>query len=52
MHDAQNLFDSKTSFSGEWGVDETMNTLAIKAIVVGIEHGNDKRMEELTPIPK
>lgn len=51
MHDAQNLFDSKTSFSGEWGVDETMNTLAIKAIVVGIEHGNDKRMEELTPFP-
>jgi predicted alpha/beta superfamily hydrolase len=22
MHDAQNLFDAKTSYAGEWNVDE------------------------------
>jgi len=49
MHDAQNLFDKKTSFAGEWGVDETLDSLKAQAIVVGIEHGNEKRLEELTP---
>lgn len=52
MHDAQNLFDAKSSFSGvEWRVDETLDSLKAKIIVVGIEHGNDKRLEELTPFP-
>jgi predicted alpha/beta superfamily hydrolase len=49
MHDAQNLFDAKTSYVGEWNVDETLDSLNAKVIVVGIEHGNDKRMDELTP---
>ncbi|WP_394776679.1 alpha/beta hydrolase [Flavobacterium sp.] len=49
MHDAQNLFDSKTSYSGEWNVDEKLDSLKAQVIVVGIEHGNDKRMDELTP---
>jgi predicted alpha/beta superfamily hydrolase len=49
MHDAQNLFDSKTSYAGEWKVDETLDSLKANVIVIGIEHGNDKRMEELTP---
>lgn len=49
MHDAQNLFDAQTSFVGEWNVDETLDSLNAKVIVVGIEHGNDKRIEELTP---
>ncbi len=49
MHDAQNLFDSKTSFVGEWNVDETLDSIKAKVIVVGIEHGGDKRLEELTP---
>ena len=49
MHDAQNLFDAKTSYAGEWKVDETSDSLKVNAIIVGIEHGNDKRMEELTP---
>jgi predicted alpha/beta superfamily hydrolase len=51
MHDAQNLFDSKTSFSGEWNIDETLDSISAKVIVVGIEHGNDKRIDELTPFP-
>ncbi|MEO8533998.1 MAG: alpha/beta hydrolase-fold protein [Flavobacterium sp.] len=49
MHDAQNLFDIKTSFVGEWNVDEKLDSLKAQVIVVGIEHGNDKRTDELTP---
>ncbi|RZK08252.1 MAG: alpha/beta hydrolase [Flavobacterium sp.] len=51
MHDAQNLFDKKTSFVGEWNVDETLDSLKTQVIVVGIEHGNEKRLDELTPFP-
>lgn len=49
MHDGQNLFDAKTSFVGEWNVDETLDSINAQVIVIGIEHGNEKRMEELTP---
>ncbi len=49
MHDAQNLFDAKTSYSGEWNVDEKLDSLKAPVIVVGIEHGNEKRIDELTP---
>ncbi|MBS7255869.1 alpha/beta hydrolase [Flavobacterium branchiicola] len=49
MQDAQNLFDAKTSFVGEWNVDEKLDSLKAPVIVVGIEHGNDKRIDELTP---
>ena len=49
MHDAQNLFDASTSYAGEWSVDETLDNLNAQVIVIGIEHGNDKRMDELTP---
>ncbi|MCC9063820.1 alpha/beta hydrolase [Flavobacterium piscisymbiosum] len=49
MHDAQNLFDSKTAYSGEWNVDEKLDSLKAQVIVVGIEHGNEKRIDELTP---
>ncbi len=53
MHDAQNLFDDLTSFVGEWGIDETLNQLYKKTgksfIVVGVENGGEKRIEEYTP---
>jgi predicted alpha/beta superfamily hydrolase len=49
MHDAQNLFDIKTSYSGEWNIDEKLDSLHAQVIVVGVEHGNEKRLEELTP---
>ncbi len=49
MHDAQNLFDAHTSFAGEWRVDETLDSLKAQVIVVGIEHGSDKRIDEMTP---
>ena len=49
MHDGQNLFDDATSYSGEWGVDESLNELSMDLIVVGIDNGGDKRMNELSP---
>ena len=53
MHDGQNLFDDKTSYVGEWGVDETLNKLhhqkKLSLIIVGIDNGQDKRMNELSP---
>jgi len=55
MHDGQNLFDDATSYVGEWGIDETMDeltrTTGFEAIVVGIDHGNERRMAELDPWP-
>ena len=53
MHDGQNLFDDATSYAGEWGVDETLDDFArtrgFEAIVVGIDHGGDERLHELSP---
>lgn len=53
MFDAQNLFDDATSYAGEWGVDESLDRLSreqgFSAIVVGIDHGNEARFQELIP---
>jgi predicted alpha/beta superfamily hydrolase len=53
MHDGQNLFDNYYSFSGEWGVDESLNILFNQgdegAIVVGIDNGGANRINEYTP---
>jgi len=52
MHDGQNLFDDATSFSCEWGVDETMEAASqggIEAIVVGIPNMETKRTDEYSP---
>ncbi|WP_460566940.1 alpha/beta hydrolase [Flaviaesturariibacter terrae] len=52
MHDGQNLFDESTAGFGEWGVDEALDTLERRyggIIVVGIDHGGDKRINEYCP---
>ena len=53
MHDGQNLFDSSTSFAGEWKVDETVDYLIKngekKAIIVAIDNGGSNRLNEYTP---
>jgi predicted alpha/beta superfamily hydrolase len=53
MHDGQNLFENKTSYSGEWGVDEYLDSIFKKGekevIVVGIDNGLFKRMQEYNP---
>lgn len=55
MHDGQNLFDDATAYAGEWGVDETIDALAkstgLELIVVGIDNGAEKRLNELSPWP-
>lgn len=51
LHDAQNVFDRKTSFAGEWEADETLERLDAQIIVVAIEHGGEKRIDEFTPYP-
>ncbi|HEX2779229.1 MAG TPA: alpha/beta hydrolase-fold protein [Gemmatimonadaceae bacterium] len=53
MHDGQNAFDAATSFAGEWGVDETLDSLFARGdsgtIVVGIDHGANHRLDEYDP---
>ncbi len=49
MHDGQNVFDAATSFSGEWGVDETLDSLRAQAIVVAVDNGGSHRMSEYNP---
>jgi predicted alpha/beta superfamily hydrolase len=53
MHDAQNLFDEFTAPYGEWGIDEALDSLQKASrkycIVVGIDHGGDKRLVEYNP---
>lgn len=53
MHDGQNLFDEVTAEREEWGVDETLDNLAVtsklEVIVVAIDHGGEFRMNELSP---
>jgi predicted alpha/beta superfamily hydrolase len=53
MQDGQNLFDDSTAYAGEWGVDETLNELSqqqgLNIIVVGIDNGGEKRMNEYSP---
>ena len=49
MHDGQNLFDEQGSFSGEWGVDETLDSARAQMIVVGINNGGNKRFAEYSP---
>lgn len=53
MQDGQNLFNDQTAFAGEWGVDECMDTLqqqlGKECIVVGIDNGGMKRLNEYNP---
>ncbi|MBK8247331.1 MAG: alpha/beta hydrolase [Gemmatimonadetes bacterium] len=52
MQDGQNLFDPRTSFAGEWGVDRAMARAPRKgrrAIIVGIPNMGVDRMKEYSP---
>ncbi len=53
MHDGQNLFDRITSFSGEWRVDESLDSMMLAGdygcIVVGIDNGGGNRLNEYSP---
>lgn len=53
MLDGQNLFDDVYSFAGEWGIDESMDSICKTkypdAIIVGIDHGGAERNNEYSP---
>lgn len=53
MQDGQNLFDTYTSYSGEWEVDETLNNLFDDGyqvpIIIGIDNGGTERINEYSP---
>lgn len=52
MQDGQNLFDHATASFGEWGVDEALDTLGSQCgemIVVAVDHGGEKRINEYSP---
>ncbi len=54
MLDGQNVFDGRTSYAGEWKIDETAEAL-IKAglmepiLIVAVANAESKRIEEYTP---
>lgn len=53
LHDGQNCFDAGTSFSGEWRIDETLDSLYAAGdpgcIVVAIDNGGVHRFDEYNP---
>ncbi len=49
MQDGQNLFDVSTSFSGEWNIDEYLDTVDDPCIVIGIDNAGDTRINEYNP---
>jgi predicted alpha/beta superfamily hydrolase len=52
MHDGQNIFDDITAYAGEWGVDESAQSLAARGlpcIVVGVPNGGEARLDEYGP---
>lgn len=55
MFDGQNLFEDEGAYSGGWHLHRTLDARAARGltvpIVVGIHHGGDRRMEELSPWP-
>ena len=55
MMDGQNVFDTATSFAGEWGVDEALDDLHAQGhhgvIVVAVANGEANRANEYHPYP-
>ena len=53
MHDGQNVFDAKTSYAGEWKVDELLNAEFEKSgkgfIVVAVDNNGKERLNEYSP---
>lgn len=52
MQDGQNIFDDATAYSGEWSVDEYLDSLGMdtkKCIIVAIDNGGTRRLNEYCP---
>ena len=46
MHDGQNLFEEWSAYGEEWEVDETIDAMKEKCLVVGIDNGREYRLRE------
>ncbi len=53
MMDGQNVFDTATSFAGEWEVDESTFDMAEEScrdvVIVAIDNGGSQRLDEYSP---
>lgn len=53
VFDGQNVFDDEASYAGGWHLHNTARSLGKKhgraPVIVGIDHGGDARIEELSP---
>ncbi|MCU0403577.1 MAG: alpha/beta hydrolase-fold protein [Chitinophagaceae bacterium] len=49
MQDGQNLFNPKESFSGAWEIDQFLDSQEDAGIVIGIDNGGSKRINEYNP---
>lgn len=49
MQDGQNLFDTKSSFSGAWEIDKYLDSIDFAGIVIGIDNGGETRIQEYNP---
>lgn len=52
MFDGQNVFDDRPSFAGGWHTHLAVERLAQNVsppVVVGVDHGNERRIAELSP---
>jgi predicted alpha/beta superfamily hydrolase len=53
LFDGQNVFDDEPSFSGGWYAHEAVERVARRGhpipVVIGIDHGGDTRVQELSP---
>src|SRR5262245_6690597 len=53
LFDGQNVFEDEPSFAGGWHAHKVVDRLARsrRPVVVGIPHGGERRMAELSPFP-
>jgi enterochelin esterase-like enzyme len=55
LFDGQNVFEDAPSFAGGWHVHDAVERLArgrrLAPIVVGVDHGGEHRLSELSPFP-
>src|SRR5206468_9059496 len=54
MQDGQNLSDPTTAYAGTWDLEATLERLdgrGLEAIVVGVHHAGDERLNEYSPFP-
>jgi enterochelin esterase-like enzyme len=55
LFDGQNVFEDQPSFSGGWHVHRAVERIArsrrLAPVVVGIDHGGEARLQELSPFP-